>query len=142
MWELSGVYLKMTGYEYLSFIASLYNIPKEDIPNRIRFLAEKYKITDELHRKIGKYSMGTKKKVEFCAAIIHNPKLLFLDEPFESVDPSVTYEMKQFLHEYVQSGCAVIITSHTNIFLKRLMIYRRCCIMNMVMRNEKIHFHA
>lgn len=112
MWELSGVYLKMTGYEYLSFIASLYNIPKEDIPNRIRFLAEKYKITDELHRKIGKYSMGTKKKVEFCAAIIHNPKLLFLDEPFESVDPSVTYEMKQFLHEYVQSGCAVIITSH------------------------------
>ena len=50
--------------------------------------------------------------MEFCAAIIHNPKLLFLDEPFESVDPSVTYEMKQFLHEYVQSGCAVIITSH------------------------------
>lgn len=56
--------------------------------------------------------MGTKKKVSFCASIIHNPKIVILDEPFDSIDPIVCHEMKQYLTEYAQTDGTILITSH------------------------------
>ncbi len=113
MREIEGLYTKMTGYEYLRFIAVLYGYPVDKIDARIIELSKKYNIENEIDRQIKKYSSGTKKKIEFCAAIIHQAKILFLDEPFESVDPVVCYEIKEFLKEYAESQNAIIvITSH------------------------------
>ena len=112
MHDISGLYLKMTGFEYLSFIAAMYNYPPEKITKRVSELSTLYKLDTEIHKPIKKYSAGTKKKVEFCATLVHEPKILFLDEPFESVDPSATYIMKKNLKLFVEDGGTVVITSH------------------------------
>jgi len=112
MSDLSGVYLKMTGFEYLSLVAALYEYPPHLITARVNKLARTYNLESEMHRVIKKYSAGTKKKIEFCAAIVHEPKLIFLDEPFESVDPAVSFEIKKNLKDLVQAGTTVVITSH------------------------------
>lgn len=112
MHPISGVYLKMTAYEYLAFVGALYGMSSEIINSRIETLAKDLMFANELHREIKKYSSGTKKKIEFCAAIIANPTILYLDEPFESVDPKISYEIKTHLKDYVRSGGTLIITSH------------------------------
>lgn len=112
MHEISGVYLKMTGFEYLSLVAALYDYPSHLIKSRVNELCEKYGLEEEIHRIIGKYSSGTKKKIEFCSAIIYEPQVVFLDEPFESIDPTVSYEIKKFLKNLVETGVTVVITSH------------------------------
>ena len=112
MYPISGIYLKMTGYEYLMFIGSLYEMKPEDLHKRIEEVAQIFNFADELHRSIEKYSAGTKKKIEFCAAILAMPALLLLDEPFESVDPLVCYEIKAFIRDYIAQGGTLIISSH------------------------------
>lgn len=112
MQEITGVHLKMTGFEYLCLIAALNNYPPDMITERVLFIANKFNFESELHRSIKKYSAGTKKKIEFCAAIVHEPRVLLLDEPFESVDPIVCFEIKQHLKHLVEHGSTVIITSH------------------------------
>lgn len=112
MYPISGVYLKMTAYEYLAFVGALYGLESEVINNRIETLAADLMFSNELHREIKKYSSGTKKKIEFCAAVIANPTILYLDEPFESIDPKTSYEIKAYLKEYVRNGGTFIITSH------------------------------
>ena len=113
MRDMEGLYTKMTGYEYLRFVATLYEYPVDKIDERIDYLAKKYNIENEIDRQIKKYSAGTKKKLEFCAAVLHEAEILFLDEPFESVDPVVCFEIKEFLKEYAETqNSIVVITSH------------------------------
>ncbi len=113
MRDIEGLYTKMTGYEYLRFVATLYEYPVDKIDERIDYLAKKYNIENEIDRQIKKYSAGTKKKLEFCAAVLHEAEILFLDEPFESVDPVVCFEIKEFLKEYAETqNSIVVITSH------------------------------
>ena len=108
MRQINGVFEKMTCYEYLEFIAALYEVNRE----AISALAQKYEFTSELKRKIKECSAGTRKKIELSAAVIHSPALLFLDEPFESVDPVAAAEIKGYIRSFAESGGAVIITSH------------------------------
>ena len=113
MRDIEGLYTKMTGYEYLRFVATLYEYPVDKIDERIDYLAKKYNIENEIDRQIKKYSAGTKKKLEFCAAVLNEAEILFLDEPFESVDPVVCFEIKEFLKEYAETqNSIVVITSH------------------------------
>lgn len=112
MMPLTGVYREMTGYEYLSFIGSLYGLNQDSLQKRIEALSSELQFTHELGRAIKKYSTGTQKKIAYSAAIIGHVKVLFLDEPFESVDPKVSYEMKQSIKHYVSEGGTVVITSH------------------------------
>jgi len=112
MQEIKGIYLKMTGYEYLSFVGAIYGMTSDAIKTSINQFVHEYKIDDDIHREVKKYSAGTKKKVEFYAAIMFEPELLFLDEPFESVDPTVQYEIKRKIKTYINEGGTLIITSH------------------------------
>ena len=112
MHSIDGLYLKMTGFEYLSFVAALYDYPPEKIKNRVLELSKLYKMETEIHKQIKKCSAGTQKKISFCAALVYEPEILFLDEPFESVDPSATYIMKQKLNEFKANGGTIVITSH------------------------------
>jgi len=112
MQEIKGIYLKMTGYEYLAFIGAMYGMSSDDIKRAIAVFGKEYKMTDDVHRTINKYSSGMKKKVEFFAAIMFEPQVLFLDEPFESVDPAVQYEIKAKIKRYIAAGGTLVITSH------------------------------
>jgi len=112
MQELKGIYLKMTAYEYLSFVGAMYEMESADIKTAIEAFGNEYNMRDDLHREIKKYSAGMKKKVEFFASIMFNPQVLFLDEPFESVDPAVQYEIKAKIKRYIAAGGTLIITSH------------------------------
>lgn len=112
MYPIEGIYLKMTGYEYLAFIGAICEMDSDKIKLTIEQLSNDLFLKDEIHREIKKYSSGTKKKIEFCAAIMHSPKILFLDEPFESVDPKASFEIKMYIKEYVRLGGSLIITSH------------------------------
>ncbi len=108
MRPIIGVFEKMTCFQYLEFIAGLYGISRD----KILKLAEKYQFSSELSRIVKKCSTGTRKKVEFCAAILHDPLVLFLDEPFESVDPVVVSEIKEYIRGFSKEGKTILITSH------------------------------
>lgn len=112
MRELSEMYLKMTAYEYLSLVGTLYNVPGKLLEERIQTFADRFAFREHLYKKLSACSLGTKKKVTFCGCIIHQPAFVILDEPFDSIDPIVCYEMKQYLTEYARTEGTVIVTSH------------------------------
>lgn len=98
--DLDGIFLKMTGFEYLSFVATLCKYDPAKIEGRIFELAKTFNFTTEIYKQIKRYSLGTKKKLEVCSAIFHKPFILLLDEPFESIDPIASYDLKLHLKEY------------------------------------------
>lgn len=112
MRNLTDLYLKMTAYEYLSLVGTLYNVPGRELHQRILAFAHRFEFEEHLYKKLSTCSLGTKKKVTFSACIIHNPKFVILDEPFDSIDPIVCYEMKRYLSEYARTEGTVIVTSH------------------------------
>ncbi len=103
---------KLTGKEYLFFASRMYNVEETNINNRINELLEVFELSDKGNTLIEDYSLGMKKKLAFAAAIIHNPKILFLDEPFENVDPISRKKMKDILKRMKEKGATVFITSH------------------------------
>ena len=109
--ELS-TYEMFSPLELFTFLAAMYDIDATSASNRINTLFEKLEMTDWRKKSIKKLSTGMKKKTAFAAAILHQPDLLVLDEPFESVDPISQHKMKEILNDYLQSGGSVIMSSH------------------------------
>ena len=112
MRNLTDLYLKMTAYEYLSLVGTLYDVPGKELHDRIMVFAKQFEFEEHLYKKLNTCSLGTKKKVSFTASILHKPMFVILDEPFDSVDPIVCYEMKRYLSEYAKTEGTVIVTSH------------------------------
>ncbi|MEW6508182.1 MAG: ABC transporter ATP-binding protein [Bacteroidota bacterium] len=110
--EESFLFEKLNLFEYLLFVAIMYDIEKTEAMKRINELLNFFQLENDAKRYIETYSAGMKKKVELAAAIIHNPKLLILDEPFESVDPISRKKMKDVLKRMKEKGSTVFITSH------------------------------
>jgi len=100
------------GIEYLAFIGSLYDLSKDKILNRSSEIFSYFGFEEASHKFISTYSHGMKKKLSFASAIIHSPKILFLDEPFENVDPISRKKMKDVLKRMRDKGSTVFITSH------------------------------
>jgi len=103
---------RLTVKEYLDFVGSMYDLDNEQKKKRIKELIDVLELTEKQDEWIEKYSAGMKKKVSLAAAIIHNPKLLILDEPFEGVDPVSAKRIKDILKQMVNNGASVLITSH------------------------------
>lgn len=101
-----------TSLEYISYVCDIYDIKKEDLRNKIDSLFEYFEISSFIHFKTKELSSGSRKKLSFCAAILTNPKLLFLDEPFESVDVISIGRMKTILRKLKEKGTTVVLTSH------------------------------
>ena len=98
--------------ELLKFLAAMYGIDDTTSANRMSNLFEKLEMTEWKKKSIKKLSTGMKKKTAFAAAILHQPDLLVLDEPFESVDPISQHKMKEILQTYLEQGGSVIMSSH------------------------------
>ena len=103
---------KLTGREYLEFVGSMFDIPRDETRRRVNNLLKLFELEEKSDELIEKYSAGMKKKVSIMAAIIHNPKLLILDEPLEGLDPMSSKLVKDILRSMVNRGASVLISSH------------------------------
>ena len=106
------LYENLTGIQYLNFIADVFEIGSAEREERIRKYADLFEITDALGDLISSYSHGMKQKVAIISALIHDPKLLVLDEPFVGLDPKATFQLKGIMHEMCEKGTAVFFSTH------------------------------
>ena len=106
------LYENLTGLQYLNFVADAFDVSEEDRRQRISDYAARFEITDALPDPISSYSHGMKQKVAIISALIHNPRLLVLDEPFVGLDPQAAFILKEIMHEMCEEGCAVFFSTH------------------------------
>ena len=106
------LYEHLTGIEYVNFILNIFGI-KEDVSKKIDELSNMFSLGDRILDPISSYSHGMMQKISIIAALVHNPKLLILDEPFVGLDPKATYELKEVLKKLCnESGLIVFFSSH------------------------------
>jgi ABC-2 type transport system ATP-binding protein len=102
----------LTAREYLTFVGRMHLLPKETIRSRIGELLPLLSLDGEEKKLTLEFSHGMKKKLALAAAVLANPDLLFLDEPFEGVDAVTSRVIRDILHGYVARGSTVFLTSH------------------------------
>ncbi len=110
---------KLTAREYLYFVGRLYGLDKETARARAEELVKFFDIGDR-KKQIGAFSAGMKKKVSLAAAMINDPRLLILDEPFEGIDPQSARQIKDQLVQMVDKGRTVLLTSHVLEIVEKL----------------------
>lgn len=106
------LYENLTGIQYLNFVADVFGISANEREERIKKYADKLEITGALADQISSYSHGMKQKVAIVSALIHEPKLLVLDEPFVGLDPKASFVLKEIMKEMCQEGSAIFFSTH------------------------------
>jgi ABC-2 type transport system ATP-binding protein len=101
-----------TSYEFVMYVCEVYKETPEDLNQKIESLFSYFEIDEFRNVQTKQLSSGSRKKLAFCAAILANPKLLFLDEPFESVDVISIGRMKTIIRKLKERGATIFITSH------------------------------
>lgn len=101
-----------TSYEFTTYVCEMYSTSGETLNDKIKSLFTYFEIDEYLYVKVRQLSSGSRKKLAFCTAILTEPKLLFLDEPFESVDVISIGRMKTVIRKLRDQGITVFITSH------------------------------
>ena len=106
------LYENLTGIQYLNFVADVFEIDADVREARIREYADKLEITSALGDPISSYSHGMKQKVAIISALIHEPKLMVMDEPFVGLDPKAAYDLKEIMRDMCKRGSAVFFSTH------------------------------
>jgi len=106
------IYENLTGIEYLNFISDVFGIKGKLREERIRKYADIFGITDYLGDLIRSYSHGMRQKIAIISALIHEPKILVLDEPFVGLDPKATFTLKEIMRDMCSKGSAVFFSTH------------------------------
>jgi ABC-2 type transport system ATP-binding protein len=117
--ETLGLFDPLYAHEFLAFIGRMFGLDEETTRKRVGELLSALELEDS-RKTLGEYSTGMRKRVAFAAAVIHTPEVLFLDEPFESIDPAGVALMKQWLRRFTEQGRTVFITSHVLETVERL----------------------
>lgn len=111
---------RLTGAEYLTFVGRMYGLDRETTAKRAGELLEFMQLSDQPKKLITDYSHGMQKKLALAAAVIHGPKILFLDEPFEGVDAIAAGTLKAMLQRMTARGATIFLTSHVLEIVERL----------------------
>ena len=106
------LYEFLSGVQYLNFVADVFGVSKEDRERRIKEYADLFGLTEDLAQPISAYSHGMKQKLAIISALIHEPKLLIMDEPFVGLDPKAAHELKQIMRRLCDSGSAIFFSTH------------------------------
>ena len=107
-------------HEFLTFNARMYGLDDVTVKQRVEELMTVMDLTSSTRKRLAQFSTGMRKKVAFAAAIIHRPEILFLDEPFESIDPAGVAMLKDWLRRFVAGGRTVFMTTHVLETVERL----------------------
>jgi ABC-2 type transport system ATP-binding protein len=103
---------KLTGFEYLRFVARMYGLPRDQAEERADELLHFMSLATEPKKLIADYSHGMQRKLALAAAVIHTPRILFLDEPFEGVDAIAAGTLKAMLQRMTERGVTIFLTTH------------------------------
>ena len=106
------LYEFLSGVKYLNFIADVYGVGKTERETRIRNYAERFGLTDDLAQPISEYSHGMKQKLAVISALLHEPKLILMDEPFVGLDPTASHQLKTIMREHCDRGGAIFFSTH------------------------------
>jgi len=118
--EGMGLLGRLTGAEYLNFVARMYGLDRDTAANRATELLAFMDLANEPKKLVTDYSHGMQKKLALAAAVIHAPKVLFLDEPFEGVDAIAAGTLKTMLQSMISRGATIFLTSHVLEIVERL----------------------
>ena len=106
-------YEEMTGYDYLEFVANIYQLSEGEFKNNYKYLVSRLQLNlNELSNPIADYSHGMKQKLCLAASLLHSPKIWILDEPTVGLDIMAVEELKKMMREYANHGNTVFVTSH------------------------------
>lgn len=108
----NNLYDEMDGFDNLCFCASLYGMGKKEREKRARELLEQFNLTKAAKRPFKTYSKGMKRKLTIAAGIIHNPKILFLDEPTTGIDVESARQIRELILNLKKQGKTIFITTH------------------------------
>ncbi|MCC0708951.1 ABC transporter ATP-binding protein [Clostridioides sp. ES-S-0190-01] len=106
------LYEALTGIQYLNFIADIFEVDKNEREELIKYYSNKFEINRALGDLISSYSHGMKQKLAIISALIHNPKILILDEPFVGLDPKASFILKEIMKEFCKKGGCIFFSTH------------------------------
>lgn len=106
------LYDYMTGIGYLNFVADIFGVDADKRRKLIGKYAEAFELTNDLAEPISSYSHGMKQKLAVISALIHEPKLVLMDEPFVGLDPKASHTLKGIMREICDNGGAIFFSTH------------------------------
>ena len=106
------IYDYMTAIQYLNFIADIFGVTQADREMRIKKYGDMFELTDKLAQPVSAYSHGMKQKLAIMGALVHDPKLILMDEPFVGLDPTASFLLKQTMREICDNGGAIFFSTH------------------------------
>ena len=114
------LYEFMSGVKHLNFIADVYEVSKTDRQARIEELAGMFELSADLGQPVSAYSHGMKQKLAIIAALMHEPRLMIMDEPFVGLDPKATHLLRERMHTLCKTGGAIFFSTHVLEVAERL----------------------
>jgi ABC-2 type transport system ATP-binding protein len=118
--EGMALFGRLTGSQYLNFVGRMYGLDRSTAAKRAAELLDFMQLVDQPKALVTDYSHGMQKKLALAAAVIHGPKILFLDEPFEGVDAIASNTLKSMLQNMIARGATIFLTSHVLEIVERL----------------------
>lgn len=106
------LYEYLTGIKYLNFIGDVYGVSQNDRVARIKKYGDMFELSDSLGEPISAYSHGMKQKLAVISALIHDPKLIIMDEPFVGLDPKASHLLKGLMRDLCDRGGAIFFSTH------------------------------
>lgn len=106
------MFLKLTGMEFINFIANIYKVPLNERRERIKTFGDRFGLSDVLDKPMQSYSHGMRQKMMVVAALVHNPAVWILDEPLIGLDPTSAFELKKMMREHADKGNSVFFSTH------------------------------
>ena len=126
------IYEFMTGIQYLNFIADIFAVPADVRQEKIRKYGDIFELTGDLGQPVSAYSHGMKQKLAIISALIHDPKLIIMDEPFVGLDPKASHILKEIMHDLCRDGAAIFFSTHV------LEVAEKLCDKVAVIKNGKL----
>jgi ABC-2 type transport system ATP-binding protein len=106
------LYEFMSGDKYLNFVADMYGVSLDERKDNIIKYSSAFELEKDLGSQIGSYSHGMKQKLAIISALLHNPKVMVLDEPFVGLDPKAAHTLKEYMKELTENGGAIFFSTH------------------------------